>query len=510
MPSPQPPHPAIGQTVELTITGLISDGRGIGRTNGLAVFVDGAIPGQTVRARVLRSRKRLLEAELLKVLIPCGKEQMPPCPHAATCGGCAWQSLPYTGQLYWKQRIVHDALQRLGGIKEIPLQDILPSPSPWGYRNKMEFAFGPLSEDSHDFGPGLRQRGSHAIVPVTGCLLQTPRTMRVLEAFRTLLQQGKMAQLPARRCRFLVIREPRAGGCFVELIVHPMVTRNAPNKPDSIPPRKSLNRSQTEDAVRSDRELGEYLAKRLHSLVPEVTGFTLSRRGDSSDVAYAEKIVFSCGEIHEHIRGIDLRLGPASFFQVNTAAAELLYAEVERLSGLTVNAEGKIPVLWDLYAGIGSIGFSLVSRFPQTRLLSVEEMPGAVRLSRINAKRLGIACRIELGDTATVLARLQKEMAGGRKPESPLYSPDVIIADPPRAGLDEKAVLSLNLLAQHRREQNGQPPRLIYVSCNPATLARDIARLSAFTLKSVRPVDLFPQTPHVECVALLTVKSDFK
>ena len=134
---PMPQH-----IVELDISALVSDGRGIGRLEGMVVFVEGALPGQRVRARILHVRKRMAEAELVSVLVPSGEEMTPPCPHASRCGGCPWQGLPYARQLEWKERIVRDALQRVGGIAEPPLLPVLPSPAEWGYRNKMEFAFG--------------------------------------------------------------------------------------------------------------------------------------------------------------------------------------------------------------------------------------------------------------------------------------------------------------------------------------------------------------------------------
>ncbi len=440
--------------VELDITALVSDGRGIGRLEGMAIFVEGALPGQRVRARIIRVRKRMADAELVEVLIPSGEEKNPPCPHAARCGGCPWQGLPYARQLEWKARTVRDALQRVGGIAEPPLLDILPSPAEWGYRNKMEFAFG--RTETGAVALGLRERGSRTIVPVDGCLLQSPLTMRVLEAVRALIPDQERL---AGRCRFLVVREPHAGGCFVELIVGPDAAR------------------------KDDARLGSRLSSELGSAIPELSGFTLSLRSAPGDVAYGEAIAYTDGEIRERIAGVDLVLGPSSFFQVNTPAAELLYAEVARLCCLE-NLDH--PVVWDVYGGIGSIGFSLVRHMKGGRLIGVEEMPGAVQYARKNAASLGLReYRMESGDARSILGRLAREQR-----------PDVVIVDPPRAGLDTRVV-------QHLLKVS--PARLLYVSCNPATLARDIARLSGgFRLHSVRPVDLFPQTPHVETVSLLS------
>ncbi len=441
------------QVVELDVSALVSDGRGLGRREGMAVFVEGALPGQRVRARIVRTRKRMAEAELVEILVPSEDENEPPCPHAGLCGGCPWQGLPYVRQLEWKARIVRDALQRVGGIENPLILDILPSPETWRYRNKMEFAFGRTEEGGIVLG--LRERGSRTVVPVTGCLLQSPLTMRVLEAVRGLvLEQAELAA----RCRFLVVREPHAGGCFVELILGPDAAKG------------------------NDTLLGERFAALLRSVVAGVSGFALSLRSAPGDVAYGETIAYADGEIRERIAGVELVLGPASFFQVNTPAAELLYAEVARLCRLEELNE---PTVWDVYGGIGSIGFSLARHMRGGRLIGVEEMPGAVRYARMNADILGLRrYRMESGDARSVLGRLIRQAP-----------PDVVVVDPPRAGLDARVVQQL---------VKASPRRILYVSCNPATLARDVARLSpAFRLRTVRPVDLFPQTPHVESVALL-------
>ena len=435
-----------GQFLELSVDALVSDGRGLGRHDGVVVLVEDALPGQRVRARIAAVRKSLAEAELVEVLERSPDEQGPPCPHAGRCGGCSWQSLAYERQLAWKERIVRDALERVGKVQEPPVLPVLASPCEWGYRNKMEFAFG-MSEGGGK-AIGLRERGSRNIVEVTGCLLQTPLTMRVLGAVRE-LANGPFRDLAGR---FLVVREPKAGGCFVELIVGPGC----------------------------GAEAGGRFAAALRAEVAEVTGFALSERSATSDVAYGERTLYADGRLEERIGDVLLQMGHNAFFQVNTPAAELLYAEAARFAALD---ELPDPVLWDVYGGVGSIGLSLGRN---ARVVAVEEMPGAVRYARSNAKALGMkAYRVEQGDAKSVLGRLVKL---GPKP-------DVVVVDPPRAGIDAKVAQQLVEAA---------PSRLVYVSCNPATLARDVARLSpAFRLRAARPVDLFPQTPHVETVALL-------
>lgn len=442
-----------GQFLELRVDALVSDGRGLGRHDGVVVIVEGALPGQLVRAEIVKVQKSIAEAELADVLERSPDEQEPPCPHAGRCGGCAWQSLAYEKQLGWKERIVRDALERVGKVQEPPMLPILPSPAPWGYRNKMEFAFG-LSEAGK--AVGLRERGSRRIVEVTGCLLQTPLTMRVLAAVRE-LANGPFREVDGR---FLVIREPQAGGCFVELIAGPGC----------------------------DAGTGERFAAALRAAVPDVSGFALSQRSASSDVAYGEKTLYADGRLAERIGAVTLRLGHNAFFQVNTPAAELLYAEAARFAALD---DLKRPVLWDVYGGVGSIGLYMAAG-RDIRVVGIEEMPGAVRCARENVRAHGLKnYKVEQGDAKSVIGRLLRL---GPKP-------DVVVVDPPRAGIDAKVAQQLAEAA---------PARLVYVSCNPATLARDVARLApAFRLKAVRPVDLFPQTPHVETVALLEKRTIF-
>lgn len=443
-----------GQLLELDISALVSDGQGLGRVSGVVVLVADALPGQTVRARVDRVKKSLAEATLVQVLKPSPDEQEPPCPHAGRCGGCSWQSLAYPRQLAWKERIVRDALERVGKIPDPPVLPILASPQEWGYRNKMEFAFGPAEDGGPGGGKkrlGLRERGSRALVEVTDCRLQSPLTMRILSAVRRLAGTS-FRDLPAR---FLVVREPQAGGCFVELIAGPGCAASA----------------------------GAGFASALRAAVPEISGFALSERAAPSDVAYGERTLYAeGGTLEESLGPVRLSLGHNAFFQVNTPAAGLLYAEAAKFAALRTSDH---PVLWDVYGGVGSIGLYL-AHAGGVQVVGVEEMPGAVRLARANAKACGLkAYRVEQGDAKSVLGRLVK--VGPR--------PDVVVVDPPRAGLEA-------LVARQIAE--AAPARLVYVSCNPATLARDVARLApSFRLSAVRPVDLFPQTPHVEAVALL-------
>jgi 23S rRNA (uracil1939-C5)-methyltransferase len=472
----------VGQKIQLDIHAPVSDGRGLARHEGLAVFVADALPGQRVEATVLAVRARLAEARLDLVVAEAPDARPAACPHSdphgGACGGCAWQAMPYARQLAWKERFVLDALQRIGRVPEPPVLPMLPSPSEWGYRNKMEFAF---AGQGADLSLGLRRRAAHGIVDVTGCLLQTERTMRVVEAVRRAARRGNLAAWSRESggwWRFLVIREPAAGGCLVELIVAP--------HPDS---------------VRHGLAVAETVFTDCGADGGGVGGFVLSERAASSDVAYGERTLLclrpdlerdpGAAELEEDLGGLRVKLGIGAFFQVNTPAAARLHAEAVRMAAQT--AGDPVRTLWDLYCGVGSLGLYLARGLNIPVLRGVEQSGRAVRLARRNAAAPGLPAVSAGYEEGDVLRRIGKLAARG--------TPDMAAVDPPRAGLGPGVAAALCRL---------RPGRLLYVSCDPATLARDAALLTRdsapYRLAAVRPVDFFPQTPHVECVALFVRK----
>ncbi|WP_458400697.1 23S rRNA (uracil(1939)-C(5))-methyltransferase RlmD [Mailhella sp.] len=486
-----------GDTLELTLHGFSPDGRTVGRSaEGMTVFVQGGIPEQRVLVRLTAVKKRLGEAEIVKVLDNAPEERPAPCPHASVCGGCPWQSLPYPGQLSWKRRIVEDALRRIGRL-DIPegfVRPVLHVESPegaaeWHTRNKMEFAFAAGPDGKTRLG--LRSRASRSVVEVTDCQLQTPRTMVVLSALRDLCERFDLHAAPAEQTRgrqngkkqkfsqsvrqsdilrFAVIREPGDGGCLVELITLPS-------------PQES----------RTIRKLGEKLIAGAWG----VTGFVHSTRAASSPIAYGEETSFTLGttSITETLqlqeRSVTFRLGHSSFFQVNSRAAELLYNTAARLSSELFDSTDAIwgRQCWDIYCGVGGLALTMAPHFKT--VYGLEVVPQAIELAQDNAEAAGTdtTFTFEAGDAAT-LERSFKRFG----------APDLLVTDPPRAGMDERTVQAI---LKHR------PPRLVLVSCNPATLARDLALLeTAYTIRAVQPVDLFPQTPHIETVVTLARKEN--
>lgn len=466
-----------GDSLELTPQGFAHDGRAVARPdNGPVIFVRGALPGQRVLVRLTVVKKRMAEAEVLSVLAPAADERPAPCSHAAECGGCPWQSLPYSQQLDGKRRLVVDALARIGKLADAEslTRPVLPSPDnafgpgEWRYRNKMEFAFAPGPDGTPRLG--LRRRASREVVEVDACLLQTPRAMRVLAGLRGLARaSGLPAWNPTEKTpgglRFAVIREPGSApdACLVELISAPSA-----------------------DAVRAAADLGRALLDGPWG----VTGFVHSVRAAVPDVAYGEKTVLTLGDTRLaetlHLTGhrvpVRFALGHNAFFQVNTRATELLYNTAASLADLPGGVAG--GACWDLYGGVGGLALTFAPHF--RTVLGLESVPAAVALARANAADFP-HCRFETTDAGRVGEYFRR-----------FGPPDLLCADPPRAGLDPRVVQAL---------LRARPPRLLMVSCNPATLARDVAALApAYTLKAVQPVDLFPQTPHVESVALLSLR----
>ncbi len=441
------------EAVMLSVEALVSDGRGLARHDGFVVLVEDALPGQTVQARILRVRSRLAEARTVRTVAPSPDECPAVCPHG-TCGGCEWQRLKYPSQLEWKGRLVRDALERIGHISNPPVQPVLASPLQWGTRNKTVYAFA--GGGSEPLRIGMRRRRSRDVIDVTQCLLQSTFTMRVLAALRAIVPDTGLAARDERTgrgyWRFVVLRESGEDR-VVEIIAAP-------------------HPSSAKAAAR----LGGHLGSALRRAVPEISGFVLSERASPVDVAQGERVRHREGKtcLHTEMAGLRLEWNFRTFFQVNTGAAEILCEQARRLL-----APCGTKILWDLYCGVGTIGLSLAPCIRE--LYGLESSEPSVRCARKNAEAAtSIHRRFEIGDAADAFHCFP--------------TPDTVVADPPRAGMEPRVITGLLQLA---------PSTILYVSCNPATLARDAALLlKTYHLEDVQPLDMFPQTPHVETLAL--------
>lgn len=438
------------------VVGLSPQGEGIAQVEGRAVIVPRAVPGDRVEARVKGKYKGRLLAMPEQFLESTVSRQPAPCQHFGRCGGCRWQDLPYVDQLRFKEGLVRSALEERG-VNAGEFLPVLASPKPLFYRNKMEFSFA--TDPAGSLVLGLHLRGSFdRVFDVEECHLQSTLSNRIIRAVR---QHAGRVGLPAYNLkthdgllRFLVIRQAvRREETLVDLVV----------------------------AQYPHAEVDALIAGVLEE-VPEITTFVLTRHSGKAQVAVgqAQWVIKGRGWIEEESGGLVFAISPRSFFQTNPHQAEQLYALACRMGG---DLQG-LSVL-DLYCGTGSLSLHLART--AGAVLGVEVVAEAIADARGNAQRNGIAnCEFEAGPAEEVLPRLQRE---GRRF-------DRIFADPPRAGLHRKVLEALGVL---------QAPQVVYLSCNPLSLAEDLAGLQAmgYRVAAVQPVDMFPQTPHCEAVSLL-------
>ncbi|MBI4805994.1 MAG: 23S rRNA (uracil(1939)-C(5))-methyltransferase RlmD [Desulfovibrio sp.] len=440
--------------LELFIERAVFGGAGLARLDGRVVFVEGALPGSRVMARVVKEDKGSLKAVVQEVLSPSPDAAEPFCPHFGICGGCTWQDAAYQAQLEWKRDIVTEQLRRLGKM-DTEASPTLASPLTRHYRNKMEFSFGP--GPGRGLSLGLRERFNPGrIVEVESCSLMPDPAMDILQAVRRLTSATQLPSYFARTgtgaWRHLVLRQSEATDKWLaQIIVGPKT------------PFKRL-------ASLGEALMGEF---------PQLAGVVLDMRRDRADFAIAEHRIWAMGEdaLEEELDGLRLRVSSGAFFQTNTQAAAMLYAKAVQAARLSGN-----EAVWDLYCGAG--GLSLFMARHATSVTGFEISQEAVEDATTNAGLNGLTnCAFVAGDLKDAVSRRKAK-------------PDVVVIDPPRAGLHPDTVDALLRIAA---------PRLVYVSCNPSTLARDLGKLGTmYSAQAVTPVDLFPHTPHIECVAELT------
>lgn len=447
--------PAQGAELELTVTDLNTDGSAVAKEDGLVFFIDSGLPGEVLLARVESVKKNVVLASRVKTLRISPGEVQPFCRYFVDCGGCTWQNLDYNAQLLWKHSRVDSALRRIARV-DIELPPILPSPAQQGFRNKMEYAFGQSPEDSEVTALGLRRRASHDICPVAACPLQSEGSGKVLQSVEAWARLHNLKPWNGREgaLRHLVLRESRLESSQETLRMVELVCGSEP-------------------------PAGPLLQELYNLLEPlQVRSFTVSQRRDKTPLSSGEKVLRRFGQdtLPVRIGHLHMEFLAQGFVQTNAAAAKVLYDQAKELAGLDGSQE-----LWDIYCGVGSLGLYMADQAKS--LLGVEISGSAVKAATQNAAALKLAnCRFFKGDVARVLSGL-----AGR--------PDILLTDPPRGGMSAKIIPAIKFKA---------PEKIIYVSCDPATLARDIAALAPkYRLSAMRAVDMFPHTPHVECVALL-------
>lgn len=451
----------VRDVLTLAVEDIALGGKALARHEGRVVFVDRGLPGDRVTARLTKVKRTFAEARLESVESPAPERTAARCAHAAQCGGCRLQELPYEAQCRLKQRQVAETLRHLGGLAEPPVNALVPAPAAWHYRNKMEFSFFPDAQGAPVLG--LHERGTFdRVFEVRECHLPSPLVVEILRLTQAFAREHRWrAYHPSRHegvARFLMVRHlPLTDECAVHLVA-------------------------VNDRLDGLREW----AKAVAELSPAVKTVTLGVNGSRANIAVMERevLLHGTGAIVERLLGLEFEVVGNAFLQTNSAQAEHLYQAALDAARL----EGGETVL-DLYCGAGTL--TLLFARAAGLAVGVESVPDAVERAHRNAVRNGFAAtRFVCGEARQVL----REWAQGKREGA--VKPDLVVVDPPRAGLHPRVVF---------RAAELRPKRIVYVSCNPATLARDLKDFAplGYALAEVTPFDMFPHTPHIECVARL-------
>jgi 23S rRNA (uracil1939-C5)-methyltransferase len=437
--------PRRGDELTLTIDSLAHGGAGVARSNGFVVFVQGAIPGDTVKAVVGKSNRNYAEAQVAELVTPSPER----IPAIANHPGAPWQVIPYERQLEIKASQVEDALRRIGRLDGFKMEEIVPAEQQWRYRNKLEYSFG---DQDGQLVCGFHVPGHwEEIVGLSDCMLASEKGNQAREEVLAFCRAAGMTAYDRRTStgflRNLVVREGRRTG---EIQVR-LVT--------------SKGHIEREELIAAVPSADTLIWTRTDAVAETTAG------GVTETISGAEKLSESLG-------GLDLKISPEAFFQTNTEMAERLYGLAVEYAELTGYER-----VYDLFCGIGTIGMLMSSKAAEVWGLEIIEAAIADAINGAAANQVTNA-HFFAGDVRIALRELV-EKAG---------KPHVLVVDPPRAGLSQKIV---------RRIIETEPRRLVYVSCNPTTLAPNAAQLveAGYELTKVRPVDMFPQTPHIECVA---------
>lgn len=453
-----------GQDIHLEISDLAFGGRGLAKISGFAVFVDGAVEGDLVLARVTKNKKSFGEARVLEIVTPSQFRIDPVCEYSGVCGGCSMQFIDYERQLHYKTNHVREALEHIALMDNVTVHPAISSDKVFAYRNKMEFTFSPerwlmpdeLGVEGVEKGTGV---GFHApksfqrVLDIKKCHLMPDQGNDILQEIRSHVLGSELAAYNQRQhtgfWRFVTLRHSVDSDTWMVNLV---------------------TASEDENTIFS---LADKLTKKFINITSIVNNITARKAG----VAFGEyeKPVYGNDHIVERLGKFEFKISPNSFFQTNTRGAEKLYSIVSEYAGLT----GSEDVV-DLYCGAGTIGIWL-SQYAK-KVTGVEIIESAVIDARKNTELNGIDnCSFYLGDVAHILSDVEK--------------PDVMIVDPPRAGMSKEVVKQVIEMA---------PKRIVYVSCNPATMARDFLELKQYyRIQEIQPVDMFPNTYHIEAVARL-------
>ncbi|MBS5678066.1 MAG: 23S rRNA (uracil(1939)-C(5))-methyltransferase RlmD [Oscillibacter sp.] len=440
-----------GSVYTAVIDGYSSEGLGIARVNGAVVFVPHAVRGEEIDLRITKVMKTSCAGEIVKIHNPSPERMEPECPYAGKCGGCAYRHLTYPEELWAKRQRVQDALTRIGGL-ELTVEEILGAKNPEHYRNKSQYPVGA------DGSIGFFQARTHKVVPIRRCLIQTEAADRTAQAVGEWMRRYKISAYDETTGKGLVrhvcVRVNRKGESLCCVVVN---GNKVPREPE--------------------------LAAYVTAAVPHTVGVLLNSNTRRGNVVLGDKYrtLFGRNYLMDTLCGLEFKLSMPSFYQVNRDQAEVLYGKALEFAGLTGN-----ETVLDLYCGIGTITLCLAKA--AKRVIGAEIVPPAIRDAKENALRNHVEnAEFFCGDAADIAAKL----------ESDGLRPDVVTVDPPRKGLAPEVIASVAAMG---------PEKVVYVSCDPATLGRDVKifREFGYEAKRAAAVDMFPGTAHVETVVLLS------
>ena len=440
-----------GSVYTAVIDGYSSEGLGIARVNGAVVFVPHAVRGEEIDLRITKVMKTSCAGEIVKIHDPSPERMEPECPYAGKCGGCAYRHLTYPEELWAKRQRVQDALTRIGGL-DLTVEEILGAKNPEHYRNKSQYPVGA------DGSIGFFQARTHKVVPIRRCLIQTEAADRTAQAVGEWMRRYKISAYDETTGKGLVrhvcVRVNRKGESLCCVVVN---GNKVPREPE--------------------------LAAYVTAAVPHTVGVLLNSNTRRGNVVLGDKYrtLFGRNYLMDTLCGLEFKLSMPSFYQVNRDQAEVLYGKALEFAGLTGN-----ETVLDLYCGIGTITLCLAKA--AKRVIGAEIVPPAIRDAKENALRNHIEnAEFFCGDAADIAAKL----------ESDGLRPDVVTVDPPRKGLAPEVIASVAAMG---------PEKVVYVSCDPATLGRDVKifREFGYEAKRAAAVDMFPGTAHVETVCLLS------
>lgn len=446
-----------GKEYNIYIESLGTSGEGVGRIDGFTVFVEGGLPGEDLFIRITEVKKNYAAADLLKIINASHDRVKPPCEIYRECGGCQLQHLSYEGQLMAKQQQVKDAIERIGHLKNLPVLPTIGAKEPWNYRNKVAF---PVGRDRGRTIIGCFTQGTHKIIDSSDCMIQDKINNEAISAVREVIDKLNIPVYDEDRhtgvMRHVVARTGEKGQLMVVLVTA----------------TKQLSREKE-------------IIKLLRSRLPQMVSLQQNIQTYRNNVILGRetKLLWGRPTIKARLGKFSFNVSARSFFQVNTKQAEVLYDKALEFAQLT----GKETVI-DAYCGTGTISLYLAQK--ARKVYGVEIVSPAIKDAEKNARENKVKnAEFIVGDCTKVMPRLFKQ--GVR--------PDVIVVDPPRAGCTEVVLKTF---------ANMQPNRIVYVSCNPATLARDLEILDKLGYKAekVQPVDMFVASSHVESVALINRK----